>query len=35
MGAFERFDLPEEIYEQGQMHQTILEGIDARTRGVT
>jgi hypothetical protein len=29
MEAFERFDLPEEIYEQGQMHQAILEGIEA------
>jgi hypothetical protein len=29
MQAFEHFDLPEEIYEQGQMHQTILESIEA------
>jgi hypothetical protein len=30
--AFERFDLPEEIYEQGQKHQAILEGIDDTTQ---
>jgi len=27
--AFEHFDLPEEISEQGQKHQAILEGIEA------